>query len=212
MTNQSYSYSLYNNGEGLNSQYLTTLDNTVQDMLDDYTRVFALRVELHFPDNELINHSRLMTRFISSLKAQLKAYERKRSKLGTRIYPNTLRYVWAREIGTENELEHYHLVLLFNKDAYHLLGSYRVVGTLANRIRKAWFSALGDAVASESGLVHFPNNGSYYIDGNSPYYENQLDSLMYRASYLCKTRTKVISSRVRSFGASPRIVVKRVFS
>ena len=212
MTNQLYPYRLYNNGEGLNYQYLTTLDNTVQDMLDDYTRVFALRVELHLPDNELINHSRLMTRFISSLKAQLKAYERKRSKLGTRIYPNTLRYVWAREIGTENELEHYHLVLLFNKDAYHLLGSYRVAGTLANRIRKAWFSALGEAVGDRLELVPFPKSASYYIDGNSLDYEDQLDSLMYRASYLCKTRTKVISSRVRSFGASPRIVVKRVFS
>ncbi|MDD9155831.1 inovirus Gp2 family protein [Aliivibrio sp. S4TY2] len=212
MTNQIHPCSLYKQGEGLNYQYLTTLDNTVQDMLDDYTRVFALRVDLHLPDNDLINQSRLITRFISSLKAQLKAYESKRSKLGTRIYPNTLRYVWAREIGTENELEHYHLLLLFNKDAYHLLGNYRVVGTLANRIQQAWFSALGEAVASESGLVHFPKNGSYYIDGNSPYYEDQLDSLMYRASYLCKKQTKVISSRVRSFGASPRIVVKRAFS
>ncbi len=212
MTNQSYPYSLYKQGEGLNYQYLTTLDNTVQDMLDDYTRVFALRVDLHLPDNDLINHSRLITRFISSLKAQLKAYESKRSKLDTHIYPNNLRYVWAREIGTENELEHYHLLLLFNKDAYHLLGHYRVVGTLANRIQQAWFSALGEAVASESGLVHFPKNGSYYIDTNSPYYEDQLDSLMYRASYLCKKQTKVISSRVRSFGASPRIVVKRAFS
>ncbi|MGR6860617.1 inovirus Gp2 family protein [Aliivibrio salmonicida] len=212
MTNQLYPYRLYNQGEGLNPQYLTILDNTVQDMLDDYTRVFALRVDLHLPDNDLINHSRLMTRFISSLKAQLKAYESKRSKQGTRIYPNTLRYVWAKETGSENELEHYHLLLLFNKDAYHLLGSYRVVGTLANRIQQAWFSALGDAVASESGLVHFPKNGSYYIDGKSLDYEDQLDSLMYRASYLCKKQTKVISSRVRSFGASPHIIAKRAFS
>ncbi|ANU35658.1 uncharacterized protein VSVS05_00525 [Vibrio scophthalmi] len=198
-------------GEGLSARYLTILDNTVHDMLNDYTRVFALRVELHMPDNELINHSRLMTRFIGSLKAQLKAHERKRSQLGKRIHSNTLRYVWAREIGTENELEHYHVLLLFNKDAYHLLGNYRLEGTLANRIRKAWFSALGDAVASESGLVHFPDNCCYYIDRNSCDYEDQLDELMYRASYLCKRDTKVISSRVRSFGSSPHVVAKKGF-
>ena len=211
MSNQIYQYSLYQDGQDLNRNHLTTLDNTVQDMLDDYTRVFALRVDLHLPDNGLINRNRLMARFIDSLKAQLKAYECKRSKQGIRICPNTLRYVWAKETGTENELEHYHLLLLFNKDAYHLLGHYRVVGTLANRIQQAWYSALGDAVGNESGLVHFPENGSYYIDGNSLDYEDQLDNLMYRASYLCKKQTKVISCRSRSFGSSPRVIVKKSF-
>ena len=211
MTNQTYPYSLYQNGKGLNPQYLTTLDNTVHDMLDDYTRVFALRVELHIPDNEFINHHRLMTRFIDSLKAQLKAHERKRSKQGTRIHPNTLRYVWAKETGTKEELEHYHMLLLFNKDAYHRLGNYCVEGTLANRIRKAWFSALGEAVGDTLGLVPFPDNCCYYIDSNSPDYEDQLDALMYRASYLCKRQTKVISSRVRSFGSSPHVVAKKGF-
>ncbi|WP_418113620.1 inovirus Gp2 family protein [Vibrio scophthalmi] len=211
MTNQTYPYSLYNNGKGLNAQYLTTLDNTIQDQLYDYSRVFALRVELHIPDNELINRSRLMTRFIDSLKAQLKAHECKRSKSGTRIYANALRYVWAREIGSQTQLEHYHMLLLFNKDAYYSLGGYRTEGALAYRIHRAWVSALGDAVASESGLVHFPDNCCYYIDRNSCDYKDQLDELMYRASYLCKRQTKVISSRVRSFGSSPRKVVKKGF-
>ena len=212
MTNQTYPYSLYNNGTDLNPQYLATLDNTIQDQLDDYTRVFALRVELHIPDNELINRNRLMTRFIDSLKAQLKAHERKRSKQGTRIYPNTLRYVWAREIGSENELEHYHMLLLFNKDAYYSLGGYRTEGSLANRIHRAWVSALGEGVSYSKGLVPFPDNCCYYIDSNSPDYEDQLDALMYRASYLCKRQTKVISSRARSFGSSPHVVAKRAFS
>ena len=78
-------------------------------MLDDHTRVFALRVDLHIPDNDYIDRHRLISRFIGSLKAQLEASERKRKRSNPdiRIYPNTLRYVWAKEYGAENELEHY---------------------------------------------------------------------------------------------------------
>lgn len=211
MLNQTLPYSLYNNGNDLSPSYLTSLDNTVQDTLEDYTRVFALRVDLHLPNDELINRNRLMTRFIESLKSQLKVHERQRSKQGTRIHRNTLRYVWAKETGTENELEHYHLLLLFNKDAYWRLGNYASTESMANKIMKAWVSALGEAVDFDHGLIHFPKNGSYYIDGNSNDYEEQLDALMYRASYLCKCKTKVISPKHRSFGSSPHVVAKRAF-
>jgi hypothetical protein len=172
--------------------------------------VFALRVDLQIPNNDLIDRHRLMTRFIGSLKAQLKACERKRKRRNPdiRIYPNGLRYVWAKEYGTENELEHYHALLLFNKDAYYKTGNYRTEGSLASRIKKAWNSALGDAVSETASHVHNCYNGSYYIDGNSNDYKKQLDEVMYRASYLCKNRTKVISASRRSFGSSPRIVRK----
>lgn len=212
MSNNLLDYPLYNNGKDLNRNHITSLDNTVQAMLDDYTRVFALRVDLHIPGNDYIDRHRLMTRFIGSLKAQLKSSECKRSKQGIRIYPNTLRYVWTKEYGTKNKLEHYHVLLLFNKDAYHRLGNYRTEGSLANRINKAWVSALGQSVDYDEGLVHFAKNGCYYIDGNAADYESELDDLMCRASYLCKHETKVISANRRSFGASPRVVRKRAFS
>ena len=214
MSHNLLDYPLYNNGKGLNRNHLTTLDNTIQDILDDYTRVFALRVDLHIPDNDYIGRHRLMTRFIGSLKAQLKSSERKRKRRNPdiRIYPNTVRYVWAKEYGTKNELEHYHVLLLFNKDAYHRLGNYRTEGSLANKINRAWVSALGKSVDYDEGLVHFAKNGCYYIDGNSADYESELDDLMCRASYLCKRETKVISANRRSFGASPSIVRKRAFS
>jgi hypothetical protein len=212
MSNTLPEYPLYNNGKDLNPNHLITLDNTIQDMLDDHTRVFALRVDLHVPDCELINRCKLMSRFIGSLKAQLKASERQRSKQGTRIYPNTLRYVWAKEYGTENGLEHYHVLLLFNKDTYNQLGSFKSQSSLAGRIKKAWNSALGDAVSETASHVNYSDNGSYYIDGNSADYEDELDDLMYRASYFCKNKTKVISASRRSFGSSPRIVRKRAFS
>ena len=208
MSNTLPEYPLYQDGKDLNRNHLTTLDNTIQDMLDDHTRVFALRVDLHVPDCELINRCKLMSRFIGSLKAQLKASERKRSKQGTRIYPNTLRYVWGKEYGAKNELEHYHVLLLFNKDAYYQSGSYKSQSSLAGRINKAWSSALGDAVSETVNHVHKCYNGSYYIDGNSADYKKQLDKVMYRASYFCKNETKVISASRRSFGSSPRVVRK----
>ncbi|SGZ08030.1 Putative uncharacterized protein [Moritella viscosa] len=212
MSNTLPEYPLYNNGKDLNPNHLITLDNTIQDMLDDHTRVFALRVDLHVPDCELINRCKLMSRFIGSLKAQLKASEGKRSKQGTRIYPNTLRYVWGKEYGAKNELEHYHVLLLFNKDAYYKAGNYRTDSSLKNKINKAWISALGDAVSETASHVHLPVRGGYYIDGNSADYKKQLDEVMYRASYFCKNETKVISASRRSFGSSPRIVRKRAFS
>lgn len=214
MSNTLPEYPLYQDGKDLNRNHLTTLDNTIQDMLDDHTRVFALRVDLHIPDNDYIDRHRLISRFIGSLKAQLKASERQRSKQGTRIYPNTLRYVWAKEYGTKNELEHYHLLLLFNKDAYNRRGHYSTEGSLADKINRAWVSALGESVGYDQGLVHLAKNGSYYIDGNSADYENQLNEVMYRASYFCKNKTKDISASRRSFGSSPRprVVRKRAFS
>lgn len=212
MSNKLPEYSLHNNGKDLNRNHLTILDNTIQNMLDDYTRVFALRVDLHIPNNDHTARKGLISRFIDSLKAQLKASERKRSKQGIRIYPNTLRHIWAKEYGTKNKLEHYHLLLLFNKDAYYKTGHYRTEGSLENKINRAWVSALGESVGYDQGLVHLAKNGSYYIDGNSADYENQLNAVMKRASYLCKNKTKVISASRRSFGSSPRIVRKRAFS
>ena len=197
-------YSEYNNGKGLNPNYLTILGDTLQHSLNDYNRVFALRVDLHLSGFELIDVNRKITRFIDSLKAQLKACELKRSKRGTRIYPNTLRYVWAKETGTKSKREHYHLLLLFNKDAYYRLGDYTFSESLAYKIEQAWYGALSISKINRKGLVHFPKNSSHYIDKNSNEYENQVDKVMYRGSYLCKNYSKVISPKVRSFGSSTK--------
>ena len=54
MSNTLPEYPLYQDGKDLNRNHLTTLDNTIQDMLDDHTRVFALRVDLHI---NVLSHS-----------------------------------------------------------------------------------------------------------------------------------------------------------
>ncbi|WP_267865234.1 YagK/YfjJ domain-containing protein, partial [Vibrio parahaemolyticus] len=67
--------------------------------------------------NNTFNQKNIIKRFFESLKAKIKAQEKRMKASEKRVYPCHLRYVWCRE-RNKSDNDHYHLVLFFNKDRY----------------------------------------------------------------------------------------------
>lgn len=182
------------------TEFLERLYDTINRALTEYARVFAIRIDLRIPvimaepqDN------RVISRFIDSLKAKI-AHDRKQAmKQRHSNHDSSLRYFWTKE-HSEDGRPHYHVLLLLNRDAYNTLGHYQHdAKNMYTRIQEAWMSALG--LSSDGGemFVHFSENGQYHV--------NRADlasfaELFYRASYLCKVKSKRYGDYSHSFGSS----------
>ena len=68
-----------------------------------------------------------------------------------------------------------------------------------NRLVEAWASALGLSVEAVTGLVEIPSNPTYYLNRGE---SEELAEFFYRASYLCKSATKVFGDGSHGFGCS----------
>ncbi len=196
----------------INQAYLARSLEVVYSALNEWPRVFALRLDLRFadahpcgdrdiPDCFQRQDPQVITRFIESLKSQLREVHRRKGHRHTFTAP---KYIWVREQVTGMH-PHYHLVLLFNKDHYAFLGNYidYEANNMATRLQKAWCSALKLSYPDYAALVNFPSNNSYYVDLNdmmrrSPNYIG----FLYRMAYLCKEKTKLIGDGFRNFGCS----------
>lgn len=185
-----------------NKLYLKNIEELIDHSLRSSTRIAAFRFDLRFPNGHVDQSDRVITKFFESLKAQLKAKDEKTKKAQKRVYPHNLRYSWVRERDTSDN-DHFHCVVIVNKDAYSVLGGFnQEAGNMSARLKKAWVSAIGTQSHVKDGLVHFPTNGTYYIDGHSPDKPRQKEDLFYRLSYFAKNATKVYGSGKRSFGCS----------
>jgi hypothetical protein len=203
--------------ESNNPIYLDRLLSTMNASLAEHPRTYAMRVDLRLPDltdchdclsrDEIVsyhlNRTNLMSRFIESLSAKVKAQGIRMRREGKRFYPCTVRYAWVKERDTAIN-EHYHLVLFFNKDRFHKSGSYKWEGSLASMITSAWGSALGCDADNSFHLVYFPESHGYYLNENSMAFSQQYSDLFYRISYLAKKRTKHYGEGGRCFGCSFR--------
>jgi len=184
-------------------EYLYKLHQTVSHALAQYPRVFAFRVDLHFPttiplqDPWLTNG--VMDRFIESFKSKI-AYNRSLArKERPGAHDSRVRYFWAKEFGQQS-WPHYHLAILLNRDAFCALGYFELGrDNLFNRLVEAWASALSIPESMAMGLVEIPQNAMYHLcrDDN-----DGISDFIYRASYLCKAATKVYGDGSHGFGAS----------
>lgn len=125
-----------------------------------------------------------------SLKAKLEADKTRKQREGKRIYRCPMFIMWAREFSESGKC-HYHICLLFNKDAYYHLGDYNHEENLRGMITGAWYSALGLELEDHQGLVHFPDDCRYVLDTNSPDFDEYYQDLLERLDYLSKVETKV---------------------
>ncbi|OCQ42339.1 hypothetical protein A6767_01940 [Aeromonas veronii] len=190
--------------------YLTKLSQVIANCLDIYPRVFAVRVDLRLPQANWPEEpdiplcfprqdSAVITRFFGALKSQLVADHYRKGRRGPTAFPA---YIWVREQDTSAS-QHYHVVLLFNKDIYAYLGAYHNAESdnMAIRIQRAWCSALGLTYPDYASLVHFPNNPAYVFDRRAATVHSPVfREFLLRAAYLAKTRTKVPGQR--NFGSS----------
>lgn len=198
----------------LNESYVNKVHQVLDKALMCHHRTLAIRVDLHLPQIDpttgIIEMSELaktdpavISRFIDSFKAKIKAHLNKIFNDGKRVYPCTLRYIWAMEYGDESQNIHYHTVLFLNKDTFAYPGNYKKdEGTLAAMIKQAWHSALGLPYPDFKSLIYFPENCYYHLDYQKAFSDNPLENIIYRASYLTKLKSKYISQHRRSFGYS----------
>lgn len=182
--------------------YLRQLKALLDKSTEVTTRTIAFRFDLRLPVGYKGDDKKVITKFFESLKAKLKAKEAKTQREGKRVYPNRLKYAWVRENdGADND--HFHVVIILNKDAFSVLGDYKSTNAnTAKRIKKAWCSALSCNTDNSGGLVHYAKKGVYILDKNSLSFNSIYGDLYYRISYFAKKRTKVYGTGVRSFGCS----------
>lgn len=199
------SYPILANIGPLNPYYLERIYTTINRALVDHPRTLAIRFDLRLPDGYGDAGSDLMTKFLESLKAQIKADLYRRSMQGKRVHECNVRYVWVRE-RYNSDSPHFHVVILLNHDTYHALGAYSddQGRNMASRIKRAWASALRRLPEHMLGLVHFPNNPLYSLNANSYDFERTKADLFRRLSYFAKLKTKEYGTGSRSFGCSQK--------
>ena len=185
-----------------NKTYLDQLKSMLDKSTAESTRSIAFRFDLRFPPGYKGDVKKIITKFFESLKAKIKAKEAKTLRDGKRVYPSNLRYAWVRENdGADND--HFHVVIILNKDAFSVLGNFKSTKVnTAQRIKKAWCSALSRKEEGSDGLVHYATKGVYILDKNSLSFNATYSELYYRISYFAKNRTKVYGTGKRSFGCS----------
>ena len=180
-------------------QYLDKAWAVIEKQLKDFSRVFAIRLDLRLPTwvDANLNDNAVVERFTSSLKAKLN-YNYNQKSMYKRVHHHGLRYIWARELGIEGR-PHYHFVLLLNREAYFTLGDFsKCYGTLYSQINSAWASALKIKGSEADGLVH--SSGVFYLTKEDIY--QSLPPFFQAVTYLCKEGTKEYGNAVHSFGSS----------
>lgn len=190
------------NLESINLSIKDIIIKTINSALEQSSRIFIVRIGLRFPLN--VKHkkdSRVISRFIESLKSKLKAHEKRNKKDKKRIYPNRLKYVWVREIGPINKHQHYHCTLFFNKDTFFSLGNFENTYNLYSMINSAWFSAIGINKVT-SGLVHYVPFEIKYLNKKEPEFEEKKDKWINFLTYLAKDFSKPYKDGYRVVGCS----------
>ena len=191
-------------------EYQVKIIRLLSCLTDRYPRLTAVRVDIHYP--KIVDNGDniccfpnlepgVISRIRESLKAKLEADRIRKKREGKRIYRCPLFIMWAKEYSESGKC-HYHICLLFNKDAYYHLGNYNQDDNLRGMITGAWYSALGLKQDDHLGLVHFPDNCKYALDTNRADFQQNYQALLTRLDYLTKVESKVFGEGDRNFGCS----------
>ncbi|EOT1547407.1 inovirus Gp2 family protein [Citrobacter freundii] len=192
-----------------NERHISRIQDTLNKALEEYPRILLLRIDLRLPDDEHVDSS-VITKFIVSLKEQIKSDLHRKKMTGKRTFLCHLRHIWVREFSQSGK-KHYHVALLINKDNYAYPGSYKSIEgvythNLAVMIMEAWVRAL--SLEKEYNyqryysLVHFPRHCSFHLNRYSIEFVNQYKSATERLSYFAKEYSKDYSDGQRNFGCS----------
>lgn len=191
-------------------QYWVKINKLLCRLTDRYPRLTAVRVDLHYP--KIVDNGDniccfpnlepgVISRMRESLKAKLEADRIRKKREGKRIYRCPLFIMWAKEYSESGKC-HYHICLLFNKDAYYHLGDYEREDNLRGMITGAWYSALALQRDDCPDLVTFPDNCRYVLDNEDTGFEDHYQALLTRLDYLTKVESKVFGEGDRNFGCS----------
>lgn len=202
--NEYCNFSILGLKNGVYEEYLIRNYKVINQALIKYIKVFAVRVDLRFPDEYEPYDNRTVTRFIESLKAQVKAdYTSKAKHSDGFVHKSDVLYIWVQETGDHNK-PHYHLCLFFNGNAYRSLGKFELGrSNMYNRIVKAWASALAIMPINAQGLVHIPKRPYYFLERIMIFTKAfALRVLFMRLSYFAKVDSKHYGDRRHHYGCS----------
>lgn len=185
-----------------NNHYLNRFEQVINLALAKHPRTLAARIDLHLPNETSRNDKNVISRFTDSVKAKVKADRKRSKKTNPKAHDSEVHYIWVKESNQIGNKVHYHILLMFNKDAYWTLGNYIAEGNLADLIVQAWCSALGVDKEKYRSLVYFPKNPCYHINRNALTKTHDYQALLGRINYMAKDRTKQYSNQARSFGCS----------
>ncbi|HAG4414373.1 TPA: inovirus Gp2 family protein [Salmonella enterica] len=185
-----------------NNHYLNRFEQVISLALAKHPRTLAARIDLHLPNEVSRNDKNVISRFTDAVKAKVKADRKRSKKTNPKAHDSEVHYIWVKESNQTGNKVHYHVLLMFNKDAYWTLGSYSARDNLSDIIIQAWCSALSVDKEKDRSLVYFPRNPCYHINKNALTKTNDYQALLDRINYMAKHRTKQYSNQARSFGCS----------
>ncbi|MDO8330301.1 MAG: inovirus Gp2 family protein [Fluviicoccus sp.] len=193
--------------------YLFRIKDVLRNALGEHSRTCVFRVDLKFPAKGYTPDSGAITRFLSSLKEQINADSARKYREKGSVHSCTLRYIWVREQNTSANW-HYHVAILLNRDRFKDWGRFRlpeeytdrgevVDGSknMADRMRKAWASALGISIFQSIGLVQFVDL-PYSVSVSTSDFADRYSNLFNWLSYFAKVHSKQYGDRHRNFGCS----------
>jgi len=160
-------------GFGLYQVILERMLHQLVNLQDYHSRITIVRIDLHFPDGQALNHkheNKLLSRYIKKVKVDL----------GSTTWKNHKRIIhgWVKEIGASGK-SHYHL--FFGFQTLHL-----TLGAISGEGHTGMWKLLQDRWKEiTGGTVHFtkPHNLNR---GDTKAFED----CFYHLSYLAKVRDK----------------------
>lgn len=195
-------------------EYMDTLIETFLKQQNDYSRVYAVMVNLsfpkHWPEAKRIGED-FYSKFMDSLNGRIRHFNNLKKKVG-QSRSSRVRFCRVIEDGqTRCEFGdpkglHIHTVLFFNGHQFNRLGDLTSGNVnLGFRIESAWASALRLDVAEvrRQGLVDFSKNArGYLIDSNMPNKNAKAQEMFYHFSYICKAFSKRYDLNIKTFSCS----------
>lgn len=202
------------NGYTFDKDNLSKIVAVMNDAFTQYSRVFAFRVDLRFPDNVFTRilsegssryHGAVLKAFFAELEKLFVLDQMRQATNGKRVRKTAIRYVWAREQTAEAVVPHYHLMFFLNGDAYYSLGNFKSENmNLANKLRVAWHRAVFETDVSidfcrRRGLVQLSEKGQHEVFSNDPV---AIKKVLLHTAYLAKNESKRRGQGYQCFGGS----------
>lgn len=197
-----------------NQHHINRIHDTLNKSLSAHPRTFIQRLDLRLPDanyEQYRDDSTLMTRFMESLKSQIKQAQKRKKMQAKRVHHTDVRYVWLREFGEQKDKKHYHVALMLNNDAYWNVGPYCPVSgvyihSLALMIMEAWVRTLNLHTQPDYQryytLVHFVLEGDFTLKINDNHFEYRRYQIFQHLEYMAKLHSKDRTDGQRNFGCS----------
>ncbi|WPC74545.1 inovirus Gp2 family protein [Vibrio porteresiae] len=179
-------------------EYLECIEKFLDMSLNEHSRLYVFRFDLRYPNKYFcFSENSDISTFIARLNSRLVADLKRKGKDGK----SNMRYVWVKE-REDSDNDHYHVAISLNKDVYFTKGLFGGKDrNLSKMIQDAWESVIDNCIPGQAGLVHFCENGDYWLnvkDNKGDKYKKCFE----RLSYLAKTKTKHFGTGQKNIGSS----------